>query len=127
MLCRTFAPLVILPRGFDAPVFVCLNSFFAIRFNIVEGYARNQAHRVATTSQLAGVGVGAAVFDQWAGAVDSTLREDRHTETLRIWDVSTTSKAVGLLHFAAAGGNTEAQLALGLRSVSGSLCDPMNL
>lgn len=108
-------------------MFVRLNILIAIRFNLVEGHARNQAHRVATTSQLAGVGVGAAVFDQWAGAVDSTLREDRHTETLRIWDVSTTSKAIGLLHFAAAGGNTEAQLALGLRSVSGAPCGPMNL
>lgn len=96
-------------------------------FALVQGRARNQAHRVATTSQLAGVGVGAAVFDRWAGAVDSMLRGDRHSETLRVWDVSTTSKAVGLLHFAAVGGNTEAQLALGLRSVPTSSCGSMNL
>lgn len=120
MLCRALAPLVILPRGFEY-------GFIVILFDLVEGHARNQAHRAAATSQLAGVGVGAAVFDQWAGAADSTLREDRNTETLKIWDVSTTSKAIGLLHFAAAGGNTEAQLALGLRSVSASTCDPMNL
>lgn len=78
--------------------------------------SRFKVQRTAPTSQLAGVGVGAAVFDQWTSAVDSTRRREVNNRgSLRVWDVSSTAKAIGLLHIAAAGGHTEAQLSLGVR------------
>lgn len=75
-------------------------------------YLRGQAYRIAPTFQLAGVGVGAAVLDQWA----NSQRGGNQTGGLKTWDVSTTSRAIGLLHLAASGGHSEAQLALGVRS-----------
>lgn len=76
---------------------------------------RCQAYRIAPTLQLAGVGVGAAVLDQWASALDSERWGKESYGTLRTWRVTTTARAIGLLHFAAVGGHSEAQLAIGLR------------
>lgn len=112
-----------------------LNTFFGFEMNVMSyvrhlfsmttGCARCHAYRVAPALQLAGVGVGAAVLDQWAGTTSKETLEGPHTGessttgrttgSSRTWSVPTTARAIGLLHFAAAGGHPEAHLALGLR------------
>lgn len=78
--------------------------------------ARCQSYRVSPTIQhLAGVGVGAAVLDQWTSAANTTRERETDRGSLKTWKVPTTSRAIALLHFAAVGGYSEAQLALGLR------------
>lgn len=74
-----------------------------------------RAYRSAPTLQLIGVGVGAAVYDQSVGNAHSANTGAGGFKPFRTWDVSATSRAIGLLHFAALGGHPEAQLALGLR------------
>lgn len=76
---------------------------------------------MAPAFQLAGVGVGAAVLDQWAsttseeGARGQKSSTESSTGSSRPWSVPTTARAIGLLHFAAVSGHPEAQVALGLR------------
>lgn len=76
---------------------------------------RVQAQKIAHSLQLAGAGVGAAVQDQHINAANQTNSSANEMTALRIYDTSATNKAIALLHFAATGGHTAAQLALGVR------------
>lgn len=88
----------------------------ALFWSLTTGCTRCHAYRIAPAFQLAGVGVGAAVLDQWASATLEGVRgRESSTGGSITWSVPSTARAIGLLHFAAVGGHPEAQLALGLR------------
>lgn len=82
------------------------------------------------TGQLEGISVGTAVLDHWYkwNAVRSRGR-GRGTETdhddrrnVLVWHGQATVRAIGMLHFAAAGGYPDAYVVLGLRSVFSIQC-----
>ncbi|CAM9786004.1 unnamed protein product, partial [Ectocarpus sp. 4 AP-2014] len=77
----------------------------------VLGGSFRAAYMLATT-MLSGLG-GTAAHDR-SVAANTTREEDSDRGILKTWKVPTTSRAIALLHFAAVGGYSEAQLALGL-------------
>ncbi|CAM9568879.1 unnamed protein product [Scytosiphon promiscuus] len=74
----------------------------------------HQAAYMLSTIMLSGLG-GTIAHSRSSPDASSTAESSK--ATLKTWNVSTTARAIALLHFAAAsiGGHPEAQLALGLR------------
>ncbi|CAM9350301.1 unnamed protein product [Ectocarpus fasciculatus] len=77
----------------------------------VRGGSFRAAYMLATT-MLSGLG-GTAAHDR-SIAANTTRERESDRGSLKTWKVPTTSRAIALLHFAAVGGHSEAQLALGL-------------
>lgn len=76
---------------------------------------------MSPTGQLEGISVGTAVLDHWYrwSAVRSRSIETVHGDRQNVlaWHGQATVRAIGMLHFAAAGGHPDAFVVLGLRSV----------
>lgn len=74
---------------------------------------------MAPTEQLEVISVGTAVLDHWHrwSAVRSRSTENVHDgrRGVSAWHGQATARAIGMLHFAAAGGHPEAYVVLGLR------------